>query len=206
LKEYKVAFIFTDEYHTPVEGKSYQIGSKEPISATSKPIILYFWMDDYVREWDKGSPKLYEDQHGSVIESLKWDGKNLNLSILDYATFSQEEYNFSVGNECITPDNIVQENDYTSPYFITPTNIIVTDKIMDIVKEPLGIALREKLEGVWKGADKFTKVAENENFSAEYNTCSSCKDSVLGLAAESSCSECAEEYNAESEFDWDGGP
>jgi len=58
LKEYKVAFIFTDEYHTPVEGKSYQIGSKEPISATSKPIILYFWMDDYVREWDKGSPKL----------------------------------------------------------------------------------------------------------------------------------------------------
>jgi len=197
LKEYKVAFIFTDEYHTPVEGKSYQIGSKEPISATSKPIILYFWMDDYVREWDKGSPKLYEDQHGSVIESLKWDGKNLNLSILDYATFSQEEYNFSVGSECITPDNIVQENDYTSPYLITPTKIIVTDKIMDIVKEPLGIALREKLEGVWKGADKFTKVAENENFSAEYNACSSCKDSVLGLAAESSCSECAETFDAE---------
>ena len=202
MKEYKVAFIFTDEYHTPVEGKSYQIGSKEPISATSKPIILYFWMDDYVREWDKGSPKLYEDQHGSVIESLKWDGKNLNLSILDYATFSQEEYNFSVGSECITPDNIVQENDYTSPYLITPTKIIVTDKIMDIVKEPLGIALREKLEGVWKGADKFTKVAENENFSAEYNTCSSCKDSVLGLAAESSCSECAEDsFNVEFN-DW----
>lgn len=207
MKDYKVAFIFTDEYHTPVEGKNYQIGSKEPINETSKPIILYFWKDDYVREWDKGNPKLYESRHGCVIESIKWDGKNLNLSILDYATFSQDTYDFSVGSECITPDNLVQENDYTSPYLITPSKIIVTDKIMDINKDPLGIALREKLEGVWKGADKFTKVAENENFSAEshnYKKCAECSDSVFGLEEEI-CFECSS-FGAETyEDSWEKG-
>ena len=201
MKEYKVAFVFTEEYHTPIEGKNYQIGSKEIINEHSKPLILYFWKDNYIREWDKGKSK-YEDINGSMVESITSDGDNLKISVLDYATLSLEDYDFKVGVQSITPDNLVQENDYGQPYLVTPTKIITTDALIDVKEDPLGVQLRNVLEGHWQAikTNKLPKVAETVGLSAEeYNACSSCKDSVLGLAAESSCSECAEEsFNAET--------
>jgi hypothetical protein len=48
--------VITDSYHNDIEGKDYKYGSPTMIDNKSKPIILYYFLDDYERVWDEGKP------------------------------------------------------------------------------------------------------------------------------------------------------
>ena len=54
--------VITDSYHNDIEGKDYKYGSPTMIDNKSKPIILYYFLDDYERVWDEGKPISYDDE------------------------------------------------------------------------------------------------------------------------------------------------
>ena len=59
--------VITDSYHNDIEGKDYKYGSPTMIDNKSKPIILYYFLDDYERVWDEGKPISYDDEDGEPV-------------------------------------------------------------------------------------------------------------------------------------------
>ena len=168
MTEYKLAFVVTDSYYNDVDGKSYKTGSLTVDNEKTKPLMLFFWLDDYKRTWDDDSPVTYDSKNEATIESIDYTDGVLTIKKFDYNTLEDITEVYEVGKE-VSIDGVVNESYHTLEYSFKPTKIVVGD---DLEKDS---SIFEVLtEDVWKGfyqKEKLPKAAENvknaETFNAE---------------------------------------
>ncbi len=206
--------VVTDSFHNDIDGKNYKFGSPNNVNKSSKPLILFYFTDNYKRAWDEDSPISYEDpklKNNSVITKIQSDGDVLEISFFDYNTLDETELRFEVGKETSVP-NVVDENDHSKEYKFTPTKIVYGDGL-----EKGSAVYEEIVESVWtnyymknsKEGEKIPKVAESyeaeshSHSKSSYKKCAECSDSIFELEEEI-CFECnsfnAETFESESNF------
>jgi hypothetical protein len=194
--------VITDSYHNDIEGKDYKYGSPTMIDNKSKPIILYYFLDDYERVWDEGKPISYDDEelkNNASVSLIDYTDNVLLINLFDYESFDEMELKFQVGKETSIPD-VVDENNHSKEYRFTPTKIVVANSLG---KD--SAVYDEIVTSVWDGyyktaskeGEKLPKVAENVKNAESYKKCAECSDSVFGLEEEI-CFECSS-FGAESE-------
>ena len=196
--------VITDSYHNDIEGKDYKYGSPTMIDNKSKPIILYYFLDDYERVWDEGKPISYDDEelkNNASVSLIDYTDNVLLINLFDYESFDEMELKFQVGKETSIPD-VVDENNHSKEYRFTPTKIVVANSLG---KD--SAVYDEIVTSVWDGyyktaskeGEKLPKVAENVKNaeSHNYKKCAECSDSVFGLEEEI-CFECSS-FGAEYE-------
>jgi hypothetical protein len=194
--------VITDSYHNDIEGKDYKYGSPTMIDNKSKPIILYYFLDDYERVWDEGKPIKYDDEelkNNASVSLIDYTDNVLLINLFDYESFDEMELKFQVGKETSIPD-VVDENNHSKEYRFTPTKIVVANSLG---KD--SAVYDEIVTSVWDGyyktaskeGEKLPKVAENVKNAESYKKCAECSDSVFGLEEEI-CFECSS-FGAESE-------
>ena len=203
--------VITDSFHSDIEGKNYKFGTPNKLNKTSKPLILFYFVQDYKRNWDEANPLNYDDpqlKNDAIVTKIESEGDVLNISLFDYESLDETELRFEVGKET-SISKVVDENDHTKEYKFIPTKIVVDDSL-----EKGSKIYDELIETVWtnyyiknsKEGEKIPKVAENvENLSAEghshnkssYKKCAECSDSVFELEEEI-CFECSS-FGAEYE-------
>lgn len=194
--------VITDSYHNDIEGKDYKYGSPTMIDNKSKPIILYYFLDDYERVWDEGKPIKYDDEelkNNASVSQIDYTDNVLLITLFDYETFDETSLKFEVGKETSIPD-VVDENNHSKEYRFTPTKIVVANSLG---KD--SAVYDEIVTSVWDGyyktaskeGEKLPKVAENVKNAESYKKCAECSDSVFGLEEEI-CFECSS-FGAESE-------
>lgn len=96
--------VITDSYHNDIEGKDYKYGSPTMIDNKSKPIILYYFLDDYERVWDEGKPISYDDEelkNNASVSLIDYTDNVLLINLFDYESFDEMELKFQVGKETI---------------------------------------------------------------------------------------------------------
>ena len=194
--------VITDSYHNDIEGKDYKYGSPNKVDDKSKPIILYYFLDDYERVWDEGKPIKYDDEelkNNASVSLIDYTDNVLLINLFDYESFDEMELKFQVGKETSIPD-VVDENNHSKEYRFTPTKIVVANSLG---KD--SAVYDEIVTSVWDGyyktaskeGEKLPKVAENVKNAESYKKCAECSDSVFGLEEEI-CFECSS-FGAESE-------
>ena len=203
--------VITDSFHSDIEGKNYKFGTPNKLNKTSKPLILFYFVQDYKRTWDEENPLNYDDpqlKNDAIVTKIESEGDVLNISLFDYESLDETELRFEVGKET-SISKVVDENDHTKEYKFIPTKIVVADSL-----EKGSKVYDELMETVWtnyyiknsKEGEKIPKVAENvENLAAEghshnkssYKKCAECSDSVFELEEEI-CFECSS-FGAEYE-------
>jgi len=194
--------VITDSYHNDIEGKDYKYGSPTMIDNKSKPIILYYFLDDYERVWDEGKPISYDDEelkNNASVSLIDYTDNVLLINLFDYESFDEMELKFQVGKETSIPD-VVDENNHSKEYRFTPTKIVVANSLG---KD--SAVYDEIVTSVWDGyyktaskeGEKLPKVAENVKNAESYKKCAECSDSVFGLEEEI-CFECSS-FGAEYE-------
>lgn len=203
--------VITDSFHSDIEGKNYKFGTPNKLNKTSKPLILFYFVQDYKRTWDEANPLNYDDpqlKNDAIVTKIESEGDVLNISLFDYESLDETELRFEVGKET-SISKVVDENDHTKEYKFIPTKIVVDDSL-----EKGSKIYDELIETVWtnyyiknsKEGEKIPKVAENvENLAAEghshnkssYKKCAECSDSVFELEEEI-CFECSS-FGAEYE-------
>ncbi len=196
--------VITDSFHSDIEGKNYKFGTPNKLNKTSKPLILFYFVQDYKRTWDEANPLNYDDpqlKNDAIVTKIESEGDVLNISLFDYESLDETELRFEVGKET-SISKVVDENDHTKEYKFIPTKIVVDDSL-----EKGSKIYDELIETVWtnyyiknsKEGEKIPKVAENvENLAAEghshnkssYKKCAECSDSVFELEEEI-CFECS---------------
>ena len=196
--------VITDSFHSDIEGKNYKFGTPNKLNKTSKPLILFYFVQDYKRTWDEANPLNYDDpqlKNDAIVTKIESEGDVLNISLFDYESLDETELRFEVGKET-SISKVVDENDHTKEYKFIPTKIVVADSL-----EKGSKVYDELIETVWtnyyiknsKEGEKIPKVAENvENLAAEghshnkssYKKCAECSDSVFELEEEI-CFECS---------------
>jgi len=212
--------VITDSFHSDIEGKNYKFGTPNKLNKTSKPLILFYFVQDYKRTWDEANPLNYDDpqlKNDAIVTKIESEGDVLNISLFDYESLDETELRFEVGKET-SVSKVVDENDHTKEYKFIPTKIVVDDSL-----EKGSKIYDELIETVWtnyyiknsKEGEKIPKVAENvENLAAEghshnkssYKKCAECSDSVFELEEEI-CFECSSfgaEYAETFEAQFDG--
>jgi len=157
--------VITDSFHNDIEGKDYKYGSPTMIDDKSKPIILYYFLDDYERAWDEGKPITYDDEelkNNASVSLIDYTDNVLLINLFDYESFDETSLKFEVGKETSIPD-VVDENDHSKEYKFTPTKIVVANGL-----EKDTAVFNEIVSSVWEGyysrqqeGGKLPKVAEN---------------------------------------------
>jgi len=194
--------VITDSYHNDIEGKDYKYGSPNKVDDKSKPIILFYFLEDYERVWDEGKPIKYDDEelkNNASVSLIDYTDNVLLINLFDYESFDEMELKFQVGKETSIPD-VVDENNHSKEYRFTPTKIVVANSLG---KD--SAVYDEIVTSVWDGyyktaskeGEKLPKVAENVKNAESYKKCAECSDSVFGLEEEI-CFECSS-FGAESE-------
>ena len=187
--------VITDSYHNDIEGKDYKYGSPNKVDDKSKPIILFYFLEDYERVWDEGKPIKYDDEelkNNASVSLIDYTDNVLLINLFDYESFDEMELKFQVGKETSIPD-VVDENNHSKEYRFTPTKIVVANSLG---KD--SAVYDEIVTSVWDGyyktaskeGEKLPKVAENVKNAESYKKCAECSDSVFGLEEEI-CFECS---------------
>ena len=186
--------IITDSFHNDIEGKDYKYGSSNKIDDKSKPIILYYFLDDYNRVWDEGNPLNYDDEklkNNASVSLIDYTDGVLLINLFDYESFDEISLKFEVGKETSIPD-VVDENDHSKEYKFTTTKIVVANGLEKDTE-----VFEEIVTSIWGGyyakakeGEKLPKVAENVQNAESYKKCAECSDSVFGLEEEI-CFECS---------------
>jgi len=193
--------IITDSFHNDIDGKDYKYGSSNKIDDKSKPIILYYFLDDYDRVWDEGNPLNYDDEklkNNASVSLIDYTDGVLLINLFDYESFDEISIKFEVGKETSIPD-VVDENDHSKEYKFTTTKIVVANGLEKDTE-----VFDEIVTSIWGGyyakakeGEKLPKVAENVQNAESYKKCAECSDSVFGLEEEI-CFECSS-FGAEYE-------
>lgn len=186
--------IITDSFHNDIDGKDYKYGSSNKIDDKSKPIILYYFLDDYDRVWDEGNPLNYDDEklkNNASVSLIDYTDGVLLINLFDYESFDEISIKFEVGKETSIPD-VVDENDHSKEYKFTTTKIVVANGLEKDTE-----VFDEIVTSIWGGyyakakeGEKLPKVAENVQNAESYKKCAECSDSVFGLEEEI-CFECS---------------
>ena len=192
--------VITDSFHNDIDGKDYKYGSPNKVDDKSTPVILFYFVDDYERVWDEGNPISYDDEklkNNASVSMIDYTDKVLLINLFNYESFEETLLKFEVGKETSIPD-VVDENDHTKEYKITPTKIVVAnglDKDTDVFDEIVSSVWQGYYSKAGKDDEKLPKVAENvqnaESHSHKnYKKCAECSDSVFELEEEI-CFECS---------------
>ena len=193
--------VITDSFHSDIEGKNYKFGTPNKLNKTSKPLILFYFVQDYKRTWDEANPLNYDDpqlKNDAIVTKIESEGDVLNISLFDYESLDETELRFEVGKET-SVSKVVDENDHTKEYKFIPTKIVVDDSL-----EKGSKIYDELIETVWtnyyiknsKEGEKIPKVAENVETEFDFIHCSNCLFSKTGL---NRCEVCNTEFVCRSQ-------
>ena len=193
--------VITDSFHSDIEGKNYKFGTPNKLNKTSKPLILFYFVQDYKRTWDEANPLNYDDpqlKNDAIVTKIESEGDVLNISLFDYESLDETELRFEVGKET-SISKVVDENDHSKEYKFIPTKIVVADSL-----EKGSKVYDELIETVWtnyyiknsKEGEKIPKVAENVETEFDFIHCSNCLFSKTGL---NRCEVCNTEFVCRSQ-------
>ena len=82
--------VITDSFHNDIDGKDYKYGSPNKVDDKSKPVILFYFVDDYERVWDEGNPISYDDEklkNNASVSLIDYTDKVLLINLFDYESF-----------------------------------------------------------------------------------------------------------------------